>query len=1261
MNTSLRVLTTALSLALLTLLLPLVPADVERRLGGLLADNQPRPDKPGHAMAFRALSLRDDQGRIPSDGWLRAKAHVGAMKAAKAAKRDALQPAAPEAAADPMTADASGDPMSMTVPLTRTGWTAIGPGNVGGRVRSIVVHPTTTSTMFAGSVGGGIWKTVNGGARWAPVDDFMANLAVTSMIFKPGNPSVMYAATGEGYHNADAIRGAGIFKSTDGGATWTRLASTAGADFHYVTRIAMSADARVLLAATMTGLFRSVDAGATFTRVAGPVPIDVDFHPTNAARAVAGDRNGRAWVSTDGGATWTRAALTLPANLEGSGRVEVAYARATPTIVYAVVDLNGGLVYRSVDGGASYTQVNARDWTVLLENGQGWYDLAVWVNPRDGNDIIVGGVNLYRSRDGGSSFTQISTTFGSLHPDQHVIIEHPQFDNSTNRVLYIGNDGGVYKVPDLALLTSVGNARYDELNNNLAVTQFYGAAGNPATGVIVGGTQDNGTLVYNPWAGSEGWEAMFGGDGGFSAADPTNPDYFYGEYVYLQIHRSTNAGLSSSYIYEGIEDAMTNANFIAPFILDPNEPRRMLAGGARLWRTDDVRAAYPVWKAVKPNADSLISAIAVAPANSNVVWVGHNNGDVFRTSNGTAASPTWTKVDPLTFPNRFITRIAIDPFDANVVYVTFGGFVDQNIQRTENAGATWRDATGTGTTGLPHVPVRDLEIDPTDANVLWAGTEIGVFTSPDGGLTWDASQDGPANVSVDELFVMNDYLYAVTHGRGLFRHRLTETPETPALTFSPSSRTFPSVYVGSTTSASAVNVVNSGTAPLVIQSVRFAGAHPADWVMTSDGCTGKSVAPAAQCSVAVAFRPTATGRRTGSLSVASNAAGSPHVATLSGDGLAAPSGAPASVPLPWATRDIGAVGVPGYANYASGTFTVKGAGADVWGTADAMRFVYQSLPGDGEIVARVASVQNVAAWVKAGVMIRQSLDPGSAHGFMLVSAGKGLAFQRRTQAGGISANTAGGAGTAPAWVKLARRGQTITASRSSDGVAWSQVGQATVALSGSVYVGLAVSSHDTTRTATALFDGVKVTGGAPLPSGWQSRDVGSVGTAGRASESGGTFTLKGAGADVWGTADAFHYAYRSLSGDGTIIAKVASIQGTESWTKIGVMMRGGTASNAAHAFMLVSSAKGVAFQRRTTTGGASTHTSGGTGTAPRWVKLARAGNVITAWVSGDGATWKVVGSETISLPSSILVGLAVSSHTTSALATATFTNVTVQD
>ena len=183
----------------------------------------------------------------------------------------------------------------------------------------------------------------------------------------------------------------------------------------------------------------------------------------------------------------------------------------------------------------------------------------------------------------------------------------------------------------------------------------------------------------------------------------------------------------------------------------------------------------------------------------------------------------------------------------------------------------------------------------------------------------------------------------------------------------------------------------------------------------------------------------------------------------------------------------------------------------------------------------------------------------------------------------------------------------------------------------------------------------------PLPSGWQAQDVGAVGVTGSANHSNGTFTLEGGGADVWGTADAFHYAYRTFSGDGTITARVASLSGSQAWTKIGVMIRGSTAANAAHGFMVVSKDKGLAFQYRPSDGATSASISGAPApaTAPRWVRLTRAGNLITASESVDGVNWTTVGSATISLPASALVGLVSHSHTTTALATGVFDNVSV--
>jgi PLD-like domain len=375
-----------------------------------------------------------------------------------------------------------------------------------------------------------------------------------------------------------------------------------------------------------------------------------------------------------------------------------------------------------------------------------------------------------------------------------------------------------------------------------------------------------------------------------------------------------------------------------------------------------------------------------------------------------------------------------------------------------------------------------------------------------------------------------------------------------------------------------------------------------------------------------------------------------------------------SLPSGWSHADVGATGAAGAASFSNGTFTVAGAGADVWGTADAFHYAYRTLNGDGTIVARVASVQNVNAWTKAGVMMRDSLSSSSAHGFMLVaaSASKGTPFQRRTSDGNITVSTSGAFVSAPYWVKLVRAGSVITAYESSNGTSWTTVASDSITMGASILVGLAVSSHVPGTNATAAFDNVTVTEDAPppggLPSGWSNDDIGATGAAGSSTFSGGTFTVTGAGADVWGTADALQYAYKTVSGDFTIVARVASIQGVNVWTKAGVMVRNSLSPSAAQGFMLVaySSTKGVPYQRRTADGNTSVSTSGSQSTAPRWVKLVRSGSTITGYESADGGTWIQVGSDTFTMGNTVLVGLGVSSHVTGTTASATFDNVTIQ-
>jgi regulation of enolase protein 1 (concanavalin A-like superfamily) len=362
-------------------------------------------------------------------------------------------------------------------------------------------------------------------------------------------------------------------------------------------------------------------------------------------------------------------------------------------------------------------------------------------------------------------------------------------------------------------------------------------------------------------------------------------------------------------------------------------------------------------------------------------------------------------------------------------------------------------------------------------------------------------------------------------------------------------------------------------------------------------------------------------------------------------------------PTDWLSRDIGQVGVAGSASTSGGTVTLRGSGADIWGSADGFHFAYRTLEGDGEIVARVASLQAPHHWAKAGVMIRESLAAGSRHALMLVSRDRGYAFQRRTSTNGPSTHTDAGAGTAPGWVRLVRSGSTFQAFRSSNGTNWTLVGSQSIAMGATVYAGLALTSHDNASLATAAFDGVQVT---ETRSAWRSQDIGVVGRAGAAAEQGGAFTLDGSGADIWDTADGFHFAWQTLAGDGEIVARVATLEGTHHWAKAGVMIRESLTAGSRHAFMLVSRARGLAFQRRTSTNGASTHTDGGAGAAPQWVRLVRTGNTFQAFRSADGTNWTLVGSQSISMGATTYIGLALTSHDNSSLARARFDNVTVR-
>jgi regulation of enolase protein 1 (concanavalin A-like superfamily) len=358
----------------------------------------------------------------------------------------------------------------------------------------------------------------------------------------------------------------------------------------------------------------------------------------------------------------------------------------------------------------------------------------------------------------------------------------------------------------------------------------------------------------------------------------------------------------------------------------------------------------------------------------------------------------------------------------------------------------------------------------------------------------------------------------------------------------------------------------------------------------------------------------------------------------------------------WNETDIGSVSAAGSATRSGTTITISGRGADIWDVADSFTFVSQPLSGDGDIVARVDSLKYPQRWSKAGVMIRATRDPSAQHAFMLVSGGRGMAFQRRRLPGDTSLSSDPIAGAAPKWLRLSRRGDRFDAYAGDDGRTWKLVGTDTIKMGTTVEAGFAVTSHDATASATAVFSSTTLT---RLPR-WTGEDVGRVGVAGSQTITSDRIDVLGAGADVWSSADAFRFVWRPMSGDGEIVARLVSLEAVRAWTKAGVMIRASRDAGAPHAFMLMSAGKGAAFQRRLTSGGESVNTSAGVPTLPVWLRVVRQGNLVSGSLSSDGRTWRLVATEQIAMGRDVLAGLAVSSHTETASARGVFDNVTTR-
>lgn len=702
-------------------------------------------------------------------------------------------------------------------------WTSLGPSNQGGRTRQLLIDPTNTNVMYTAAVGGGVWKSTNAGASWDQLTDLkLPNIAVASLAMDPKNSQILYAGTGEGVFNGDAIRGAGIYKTTDGGTTWSPLATTvpaAGAlgDFSYVFNIVVSTrSSQRLYASTRTGLFRSNDGGGTWTQL-------INGAGVNGCHDIAMQVNRSVGYVFAACGTFTQASiyrgLDGPATSFSSvftttdmGRTSLAIAPSNENYVYAMsASASGdGLlgVFRSTANGntgswTSQVDTSKKLNTLLLSNpvyaytecvgsaagfyNQGWYDNVLAVDPMDPNRIWSGGIDLFRSDDGGKNWGVASywwfdsgSTSPYAHADNHVIKFHPGYDGVANKKMYVASDGGVFRTDDAraAVGTSISNVcgapasgavTWTELNNNYTTTQFYYGSVYPDGNTYFGGFQDNGT-----WRGttaSTNWQKLLGGDGGYTAVDTSAgaaATVLFGEYTGLSIQKSTDNGANWNDAVTGISD--NGFAFIAPFTMNTSNRQHLWTGGWDLWRTTNQGTSWQHASNSTPGAGS-VSAVASSPSDTNKVIVGMSDGYLlFNTAALSASGSTiWASTRPRT---AFLSDVAFDPTNSTIAYATYETFSGNSVYRSVDSGATWTAVPGTGVNVLPKVPAHAVVVDPTNPSRIYVGTDIGVYTSIDSGANWYREVTGFGNVSVEHLEINGTgtkRLFAFTHGRGAWR------------------------------------------------------------------------------------------------------------------------------------------------------------------------------------------------------------------------------------------------------------------------------------------------------------------------------------------------------------------------------------------------------------------------------------------------------------------------------------------------------------
>lgn len=651
-------------------------------------------------------------------------------------------------------------------------WTFVGPSEIlseywsgnaqaSGRIVSIAPHPTDPDICYVATDGGGLWKTTSGGASWFPLTDTLASLRGGAVALDRDDPETVYFGTGDFRIGST---GAGLFRSTDGGASWTRVLQSSFATS--ISGVVAPAGSTAVVVAASGGIFRSPSSVSPFVRVVTSATTSLWASPGAGTRMYAGIRSSGVHRSNDAGATWTRlTSSTIPTS--GFRNVHVAACDTDPDRVFAVLisSIAGSptQLYRSDDGGTSWTWLPAAD---DFCTPQCWYDAYVAVDPGNPDIVYLGGVDprygkfgVARSEDGGVTWTERSSVAGvTLHPDHHTMAFGPAPGGGV--AVWEGNDGGVWRSLD------AGNS-WTNLNNGLETALLYNVTIHPTQpDRMLGGLQDNGTAERR--ATEVAWPQLQTGDGGFSAFDPVNDLIRYTTYVYGDIYRWQDG--DARMISPEFSDAVA---WIAPIANDPADPNRLYLGTSRIWMTSDALASAPTWAPISGSlGGGTLSRIAIAPSQPQVIYTGSSNGSVYRTEDLT----NWVaRPSPGAGPG--VSGLVVSPHDPGEVWVSHYANSGGRVYRSMDGGATW---TAMGTNLPSGVTPRALGVDfqggTRPGRTVIVGSGAGVYHSLDLGATWTANDASLPNANIGDITVhhASGTVTVATYGRGAWRSPLPD-------------------------------------------------------------------------------------------------------------------------------------------------------------------------------------------------------------------------------------------------------------------------------------------------------------------------------------------------------------------------------------------------------------------------------------------------------------------------------------------------------